>query len=137
MLVCGDCNLNSFNINSICIELNLVNIVTDVTRPASGTILDIFLVPECVARFLCAEVGPPLSANSICNSNHCSVLMKSSVNHVTENCTASKSQKYYTVFDLRKSHVNDFIDKLISLGFNDLKESNDPDAKCDFFYRIV
>ena len=46
IVICGDLNMTNFDIAVILNELNLQNAVKEITRPASGTTLDVVLVSE-------------------------------------------------------------------------------------------
>ena len=134
LIICGDLNTTYFDTEPICLELNLTNIVSTVTRPASGTILDIVLVTSDLVGGLKTEVGPPLHCDHPrgVSSDHCTIRTVAT-NKIINNTT--KSSKI--VYDLRKSNIESFIDELLRIGFSDVYTTNNPDLKCEAFYNIV
>jgi hypothetical protein len=132
IVICGDLNPTNFDIAVILNELNLHNSVKEITRPASGTILDVVLVSEELYKCIDVQVGPPLQCDGAkgAAADHCVIRTTS----VYNNLSCAKS---HTVYDLRQSCVDAFVDELINVGFEDMYCLSDVNAKCEAFYRIL
>ncbi len=134
LIVCGDFNVTNFNITPIISQLNLHNIVSETTRPSSDTILDLVLVSSNLANNVNSEVGPPLQCDSDSgvSSDHCVI---KTFNYF--NAAEITAKTCHTVYDLRQSNVDTFIDELLRSGFADIYMDVSANKKCEIFYSVL
>ena len=120
IIICGD--LNRYNIQTICNQLDLDSLVQEPTRNAA--LLDYILISKIISSDFSVTVGPPIST-----SDHNSI---SAFPKVTMH---SQNSMQRVIYDLRQSNLNTFIDTLSTIDWTSFYTSDaDIDAKCDFLH---
>ena len=102
-----------------------------IASPTRGTAhLDKFLVSDSFGfkYQIAIDVGPPLSS-----SDHCSVVVTYSSDRQIED----KQIKWVKVQDFRKSHLEEFCNRVSVADFSSLYLSEDVNEMCTIFYRII
>ena len=122
-ILCGD--FNNFDTNCFRVHFSFVNRVISPTRGQSH--LDQIWISECLMASFpnAAIIGPPLST-----SDHNCVLLKS-VRASENNMTSRK-----TVFDYRRSHVDNFMHQMANTDFNAVFSAQSVNDKCSAFYKL-
>ena len=127
VIVAGD--LNDFDVDSLCRNLDLVKKVTSPTR--GDSILDHCLVSSGLElSYPDATVGPPLSTSR--RGSHGQVLLQPYNPQFN-----SPQNRFYTVLDLRKPYVDAFLAMLSSSSFHEVYKLADIDTKVAAFYDIL
>ena len=123
IILCGD--FNQHNADVIESSLCLANVVNLPTR--NNNVLDkIFLSQDIRNSFNDPIILPPLS-----NSDHNCVLLQPSCSLIKEPAA------HYPVFDLRESHVNQFVHLLSKIDFTLLYKTSGIDDKVALFYSLL
>ena len=124
LIICGDFNdfsTEGFQTNFLC--LNRVN------SPTRGSsFLDQIWLSEALEEAYPddAEIGPPLST-----SDHNTAFLKPHFSMPSDFSTRK------IVFDFRKSHIQDFLNRLSTLGFEGVYATSDVNEKCSHFYETL
>jgi hypothetical protein len=131
LFLCGD--FNRFDVNTICNNLDVVNIIDRTTRAGSSVPLDLVLVPTNQAHLYNQNIQilPPLK-DTVKNtqSDHYTIYLFAS--ELVDNAV------YRNVLDLRKSHMQNFVSELKKINWSLLYLHNgDIDTKCNLFYDMI
>lgn len=125
VILCGD--LNRFSVTDVCNNFNLTSTFTGATYGSSQ--LDYILMSECISSLYSVTSELPFDNSKVAHSS----LLASPTSHT---CTKD-IVVWRTVYDLRKSNVNAFVNSLSSVDWSPVYCSNDVHFMCDFIHNAI
>ena len=131
-VICGD--FNRFAVTDVCNTCNMLNMFSGITYNTSQ--LDYFLMTELLSNQYRVTAEAPIDNSKIA---HVSLM---ATPQFDENVNLSSTQKtkvsIKTVYDMRQSYVNDFVDLLCQTDWSSLHDGDlDLDTKTAFFHHAL
>lgn len=131
-VICGD--FNRFPVKDLCNSCNILSMYSGITYNASQ--LDYIFMTESLSNEYRVTAEAPIDNSKIA---HASLMAAPQTSMNDDLPTAHKTKVLVkTVYDMRQSHVNDFVDLLCLTDWSFLHESDvDLETKTEFFHHAL